>query len=73
MAMNIAWNAGLKVISGKFTTTRWLLLWLAGVQIYEEKNNFTEAVSVYKKIISMNVEESKFAEERVNLIKQRIK
>ena len=42
-------------------------------QIYEGRKNFIDALNVYKKIISMNVEESKFAQERAGLIKQQIK
>jgi len=42
-------------------------------QIYEGRKNFADALNVYKKIISMNVEESKFAQERADLIKQQVK
>ena len=42
-------------------------------QIYEGRKNFSGALNVYKKIISMNTEESKFAQERVALIKRQIK
>ncbi len=41
--------------------------------IYEEKENFPEAVNIYKRIISMNVEEAKYAQERIDWIKTNIK
>lgn len=41
--------------------------------IYEDKENFKEAVNVYKKIISLNVEEAKFANERIEALKAYLK
>ncbi len=41
--------------------------------IYEDKENFKEALNVYQKIIPMNVEESKFAQERIDWIKSHMK
>jgi TolA-binding protein len=41
-------------------------------QIYEGRKKLIEAVNVYKKIVSMNVEESKFAEERISLINRQV-
>jgi tetratricopeptide (TPR) repeat protein len=38
--------------------------------IYEGKENFREAVNIYKRIISMNAEEAKYAQERIDWIKQ---
>ncbi len=38
--------------------------------IYEGKENFKEAVNIYKRIISMNAEEAKYAQERIDWIKQ---
>ncbi|MCX5710332.1 MAG: tetratricopeptide repeat protein [Candidatus Omnitrophica bacterium] len=38
--------------------------------IYENKQNFKEAANIYKKISSMDVEEAKFAKERLELIKK---
>ncbi|MCX5700808.1 MAG: tetratricopeptide repeat protein [Candidatus Omnitrophica bacterium] len=40
-------------------------------QIYEDKENFKEALKYYRRISSMDVQESKFAQERVNQIKGR--
>jgi TolA-binding protein len=42
-------------------------------QIYEGRENFKEALNIYKRIISMNVEEAKYAKERVDWIKTRLK
>jgi tetratricopeptide (TPR) repeat protein len=39
--------------------------------LYEEKGNLKEAANIYRKIVGMNVEESKYAQERIDLIKQR--
>ena len=36
--------------------------------MYEDKNNPDEAISIYKRIISMNVEEAKYAKERIDWI-----
>ena len=41
--------------------------------IYEDKENFKEATNIYKRIISMNVEEAKFARERIDWIKAHVK
>jgi tetratricopeptide (TPR) repeat protein len=41
--------------------------------IYEDKDNFKEAVNIYKRIISMQVEEAKYAQERIDWIKTHIK
>jgi TolA-binding protein len=38
-------------------------------QIYEDKENFKEALNFYKRIIAMNVPEAKFAQERIDWIK----
>jgi len=39
--------------------------------LYEDKDKFKEAENIYKKIIGMNVDEAKFAQERINWIKTR--
>jgi len=36
--------------------------------IYEDKENFKEALNIYKRIISMDVEETKYAQERIDWI-----
>jgi TolA-binding protein len=41
--------------------------------IYEDREDFKEARSVYKKIISMNVEEAKYAQERIDWIETHAK
>ncbi|MDD4894191.1 MAG: tetratricopeptide repeat protein [Candidatus Omnitrophica bacterium] len=41
--------------------------------IYEDKENFKEAVNIYKRVISMNVQEAKYAQERIDWIKAHIK
>jgi TolA-binding protein len=41
--------------------------------IYEEKENFKEAKNVYQKIASMNISESKYAQERIEWINERLK
>jgi TolA-binding protein len=41
--------------------------------IYEDKDDFKEALNVYKKIISMNVEEAKYAQERIDWIDKHAK
>jgi len=41
--------------------------------IYEDKENFKEAVNIYKRISSMNVQEAKYAKERIDWIKAHIK
>lgn len=41
--------------------------------IYEDKENFKEAVDVYKRIASMRIEEAKYAEERIEWINAYIK
>jgi len=41
--------------------------------IYEDKENFKEALNFYKKIIEMNVEEAKYARERIEWIKANVK
>jgi TolA-binding protein len=42
-------------------------------QIYEGKENFKEALNIYKRIISMNTEEAKYAQERIDWINKNIK
>ncbi|MDI6606231.1 MAG: tetratricopeptide repeat protein [Candidatus Omnitrophota bacterium] len=42
-------------------------------EIYEGKENFKEALNVYKRVISMNTEEAKYAEERVDWINKHVK
>jgi TolA-binding protein len=37
--------------------------------IYEDKENFKEAINIYKRIIVMNVQEAKYARERIDWIK----
>ncbi|MEI6631892.1 MAG: tetratricopeptide repeat protein, partial [bacterium] len=34
--------------------------------IYEDKNNLTEAVNIYRRVISMDVKEAKYAKERID-------
>ncbi|MFH0912852.1 MAG: tetratricopeptide repeat protein [Candidatus Omnitrophota bacterium] len=41
--------------------------------IYENKENFKEAVSIYKRIKAMNVKEAKYAQERIDWIKEHAK
>jgi tetratricopeptide (TPR) repeat protein len=41
--------------------------------IYEDKENFKEAVNIYKRIVSMNVEEAKYAQERIDWIKTHVR
>lgn len=41
--------------------------------IYEDKGNLKEAVNIYKRIIAMNVEEGKFAQERIEAISSGVK
>jgi TolA-binding protein len=41
--------------------------------IYEDKENFKEAINLYRRIISMNAEEAKFAQERIDWIKSHAK
>lgn len=38
--------------------------------IYEELANYKEAANIYRKVVSMNVEEGKYAKERLDLIRQ---
>jgi TolA-binding protein len=40
--------------------------------IYEDKEDFKEAVNIYKRITSMNVEEAKYAKERIDWIKSHV-
>jgi TolA-binding protein len=42
-------------------------------QIYEDRENFKEAVNIYKRVISMDVEEAKYAQERIDWIMQHTK
>jgi len=42
-------------------------------QIYEGRENFKEAVNIYKRIILMDVEEAKYAQERIDWIKAHVK
>jgi TolA-binding protein len=41
--------------------------------IYENKENFKEAVNIYKRVISLGTEEAKFAQERIDWIKENTK
>jgi len=41
--------------------------------IYEDQENFKEATSIYKKIISMNTQEAKYAQERIDWIRKNAK
>lgn len=41
-------------------------------QIYEGKEDFKEAMNVYKRIASLNVEEAKYAQERIDWIKAHV-
>jgi len=41
--------------------------------IYEDKEELKEAVNIYRRIIGMNVEEAKYAKERLDLLERRIK
>ena len=41
--------------------------------IYEDNDDFKEALQIYAKITSMDVEEAKYAQERIDLIKKEIK
>ncbi len=41
--------------------------------IYEDKEDFKEAVNIYKRINSMNVQEAKYAQERIDWIKTHVK
>jgi len=41
--------------------------------IYEDQENFKEAENVYQKIASLNISESKYAQERIQWIKEHIK
>jgi hypothetical protein len=38
--------------------------------IYENQGKISEAVNIYKRIISLKVEEGKFAQERIDLMKK---
>jgi len=42
-------------------------------QIYEDKENFKEAVHIYQKVIATNAEEAKYAKERLDWIKTHVK
>ncbi|MBL7210440.1 MAG: tetratricopeptide repeat protein [Candidatus Omnitrophica bacterium] len=42
-------------------------------EIYEGKENFQEALNVYAKVISMNTDEAKYAQERMEWIKKHVK
>ncbi|HTZ10938.1 MAG TPA: tetratricopeptide repeat protein [Candidatus Margulisiibacteriota bacterium] len=42
-------------------------------EIYEGRENFKEAVGIYRKVISLNTEEAKFAQERIDWITQHTK
>jgi tetratricopeptide (TPR) repeat protein len=41
--------------------------------IYEDKENFPEALKIYKRVISMNTQEAKYAQERADWIKAHTK
>ncbi len=41
--------------------------------IYEDKENFKEARNIYKKIIALNVQEAKYAQERIDWIDAHVK
>ncbi|MFH1457882.1 MAG: tetratricopeptide repeat protein [Candidatus Omnitrophota bacterium] len=42
-------------------------------QIYEDKENFKEAARIYEKIVSIDAEEAKYAQERIDWIKVHVK
>ena len=42
-------------------------------EIYEGKEDFKEALNLYKRIISMNTEEAKYAQERIDWIKTHVR
>ncbi|MBI4981866.1 MAG: tetratricopeptide repeat protein, partial [Candidatus Omnitrophica bacterium] len=42
-------------------------------EIYEGMDNFKEAINIYNRIVSMNVEEAKYAKERLEWIKEHVK
>ena len=42
-------------------------------KVYEDKENFKEAGSIYKKVIDLNTEESKYAKERLDWIKTHVR
>lgn len=42
-------------------------------QIYEGRENFAEALNLYKKVITIDSEEAKYAQERVEWIKKQVK
>jgi tetratricopeptide (TPR) repeat protein len=46
---------------------------IRAAQIYEDKGRFKEAVDVYRKVISLDVEEAKYAQERMDWIKTHVK
>jgi len=46
---------------------------LRAAAIYENRERFKEAVKIYKKVSLMNIEESKYAQERISWINTRIK
>jgi tetratricopeptide (TPR) repeat protein len=41
--------------------------------IYEDKENFKEAINIYKRIKAMNAEEAKYAQERIDWIREHAK
>jgi TolA-binding protein len=41
--------------------------------IYEDKEDFKEALNIYRKIIAMNADEAKYAQERIDYIKTHVK
>jgi TolA-binding protein len=42
-------------------------------KIYEDKENFRQAMNIYEKVASLNVEEAKYAKERINWIRTHTK
>ena len=41
--------------------------------VYEDKENFKEALNIYKRVASMNVQEAKYAQEKIDWIKTHVK
>jgi len=43
---------------------------LRSARIYEDKENWEEAIKIYQKVTTYSVAEAKFAQEKVNFLKQ---
>ncbi|MFH1442140.1 MAG: tetratricopeptide repeat protein [Candidatus Omnitrophota bacterium] len=41
--------------------------------IYEDRDNFKEAVNIYKRVAALNVDEAKYADEKIALLNSRLK